>query len=289
MGIGLDVTRKANATEDNTEKAITAQGPQRERGPAPKVLRGGREPAPQGPSGHSWLGPQGKEPPQSRWEERGRGWGDGLTLSWPQWWGEPGALEGDSTGTRPQGPTPSDPQTQGQNSLQETLDPKDSPRPSSLTRGGQLQAGWGCVWVPLWIPSEPPGQLLPVESGHPEVTVSACVWGLETQLPTVSVGGSRELVGSGVTEAGEGPEWPYVPGHPRKAPSLSKELTWANLQADFLVRKGATFGVLGFTLVGSWGLLFQPSHGDVSEARARVIPDCIARVFDPFPGLGSVG
>ena len=53
MGIGLDVTRKANATEDNTEKAITAQGPQRERGPAPKVLRGGREPAPQGPSGHS--------------------------------------------------------------------------------------------------------------------------------------------------------------------------------------------------------------------------------------------
>ena len=63
------------------------------------------------------------------------------------------------------------------------------------------------------------------------MTVSACVWGLETQLPTVSVGGSRELVGSGVTEAGEGPEWPYIPGHPRKAPSLSKELTWANLQA----------------------------------------------------------
>ena len=55
MGIGLDVTGKANATEDNTEKAITAQGPQRERGPAPKVLRGGgaHEPAPQGPSGHS--------------------------------------------------------------------------------------------------------------------------------------------------------------------------------------------------------------------------------------------
>ena len=41
MGIGLDVTGKANATEDNTEKAITTQGPQRERGPAPKVLRGG--------------------------------------------------------------------------------------------------------------------------------------------------------------------------------------------------------------------------------------------------------
>lgn len=58
-------------------------------------------------------------------------------------------------------------------------------------------------------------------------------------------------MGSGVTEAGEGPEWPYVPGHPRKAPSLSKELAWANLQADFLVRKAATFGVLGFTLVGS--------------------------------------
>lgn len=83
------------------------------------------------------------------------------------------------------------------------------------------------------------------------MTVSACVWGLETQLPTVSVGGSRELVGSGVTEAGEGPEWPYVPGHLRKVPSLIKELTWANLQADFLVRKSTTFGVLGFTLVGS--------------------------------------
>ena len=94
-------------------------------------------------------------------------------------------------------------------------------------------------------------QLLAVESGHPKMLVSACVWGLGTQLPTVSVGGSRELLGSGVTEAGKGPEWPYVPGHPRKVPSLSKELTWANLQEDFLARNGATFGVLGFTLVSS--------------------------------------
>lgn len=36
-------------------------------------------------------------------------------------------MEADSTGTRPQGPTPSDPQTRGQNSLQETLDPRTHP------------------------------------------------------------------------------------------------------------------------------------------------------------------
>ena len=67
MGIGLDVTGKANETEDNTEKAITAQGPQRERGPAPKVLRGGArtsQPLRVLQATADW-GPRGRSPPRA--------------------------------------------------------------------------------------------------------------------------------------------------------------------------------------------------------------------------------
>lgn len=68
MGIGLDVTGKANATEDNTEKVMTAQGPQRERGPAPKVLRGGggavSQPLRVLQARADW-GPRGRSPPRA--------------------------------------------------------------------------------------------------------------------------------------------------------------------------------------------------------------------------------
>lgn len=97
--------------------------------------------------------------------------------------GEPGLLWRQTAQTL----VPKAPLLLGQNSLQETLDPRTHPGPPrphgvASSRQGDLCLSH-CV-DPQWAS----GELLAFESGHPKMQVSACVWGLGTQLPTVSVG-----------------------------------------------------------------------------------------------------